>query len=310
MANGSKVPYPKPAKTVEEHVDLLKARGLVIPDEVRAKRYLRFVGYYRLAAYCKPYQVPGDVNHTFLPGSTFDNVLNLYIFDRQLRLLVMDAIERIEVAVRTVINDHMSLAHGPFWYLEPANFDLSGPAPYNHSGLIDIIKRETGAPGTKANSRGTQPPFCRHYFDTYSSPPLPPCWMVGEVLSLGTWSQIYDALPTTQDKKQIAKAFYVRSSLFSSWLHALTYTRNICAHHSLLWNRTFTIKPAMKNEYDGIPDHKLYAQALVIRKFLCGIVTHSTWHERLRCHFDDCPRSIAEMGFPANWWTSPIWTNP
>ena len=90
--------YNKPAFNLEEQLDLLKSRGLDIPQPERALHYLKFIGYYRLSGYCLFYQE--KPSHSFKHGTTFDAVLDLYIFDRQLRLLVMDAMERIEVAVR------------------------------------------------------------------------------------------------------------------------------------------------------------------------------------------------------------------
>ncbi|MFI3893222.1 Abi family protein [Kocuria rhizophila] len=79
-------------------VDQLVGRGLEIPDGQRAERYMRHIGYYRLSPYMIPFQTH-DGSHEFLPGATFDDVLGLYVFDRQLRLLVLDAVERVEAAV-------------------------------------------------------------------------------------------------------------------------------------------------------------------------------------------------------------------
>ena len=105
--------FSKISLTPEQHIVLLKKRGLIFQDETRACHYLRFIGYFRLSGYFIPFQVPGDPQHTFLPQTTFDQALQVYIFDRKLRLLVMDAVERIEVAIRTTISDVMGLAYSP-----------------------------------------------------------------------------------------------------------------------------------------------------------------------------------------------------
>ena len=93
------VQFIKQAKSNQEHLQTWQDRGLIIPDLARADRYLSFIGYYRLSAYTIPFQhivaTPSTVLHQFKTNTTFDDVLNLYIFDRELRLLVMDAIERM-----------------------------------------------------------------------------------------------------------------------------------------------------------------------------------------------------------------------
>lgn len=114
--------YSKPALPLEQLVDRLADRGLEVPDRDRATRYLRHIGYYRLSPYTIPFQAAGT-EHGFRNDAAFDDVLDLYVFDRSLRLLVLDALERIEVAIRSALTDHMSLAYSdPHWYVEPQHF--------------------------------------------------------------------------------------------------------------------------------------------------------------------------------------------
>jgi abortive infection bacteriophage resistance protein len=119
----TRVTYKKPCLTAEQHVVVLKERGLLIEDEARAIRYLTFIGYYRLMAYGRVYQ-PGASNgdHRFATETTFDQVLKLYIFDRKLRVEVIDALERIEVALKSTISNEMSSQYGPHWYMHKENF--------------------------------------------------------------------------------------------------------------------------------------------------------------------------------------------
>jgi len=91
--------YTKPPLSIEQQIELLKSRGLEIPDHEQAAHYLYHLNYYRLSGYMLPFQE--GTEHHFQAGTTFEHVLNLYLFDRKLRLLLMDAIERIEVSVRT-----------------------------------------------------------------------------------------------------------------------------------------------------------------------------------------------------------------
>lgn len=130
--------YDKPPLALDELVGRLSDRGLQIPDPDRAGRYLRHIGYYRLSPYTIPFQ-QGRPDHIFRDGTAFDDVLDLYVFDRALRLLVMDALERVEVAVRAALTDHMSTSYGdPHWYLDASHFRDTR----KHDRLLRII-RET-----------------------------------------------------------------------------------------------------------------------------------------------------------------------
>jgi abortive infection bacteriophage resistance protein len=89
---------------------------------------LSIVGYFRLANYWRPMEVD-KVKHLFKPNSTFDNALSLYYFDKELCALIFAAIQSIEIALRTKIMYHFSLAHGPFWFM--------------NDGLISIYKKDS-----------------------------------------------------------------------------------------------------------------------------------------------------------------------
>ncbi|MVT11699.1 hypothetical protein GO493_25775 [Chitinophaga sp. ysch24] len=112
-------PYQKPTTTISQQITLLRKRGLVIPDEKIAEKYLTFVGYYRLAGYWQIYQ-SDKVNHIFHEGVTFRHITELYNFDRELRILLCDAIERIEIALRSIIVNTMCASHGPLWFTNPS----------------------------------------------------------------------------------------------------------------------------------------------------------------------------------------------
>ena len=90
--------YKKKPLLYTQQIELFKFRGLLIPDEAKAERYLNEISYYRLSAYALPFQKEKD---KFDDGTTFQDVIGLYLFDRELRLLVLDAIERIEISIRS-----------------------------------------------------------------------------------------------------------------------------------------------------------------------------------------------------------------
>ncbi len=126
--------YTKPALTFEQQLDLLQQRGLTVADPDRALHWLRHISYYRLSAYCLPFK---DGN-AFRPGTSFDDIAGLYIFDRKLRLLVLDAIERIEVAIKTAITYEIAHAYGPFRHAAYGNF-----APeFGHARFMDELEAE------------------------------------------------------------------------------------------------------------------------------------------------------------------------
>ena len=154
--------FTKPTINVDAQITLLKQRGLVVADDDVARHYLRFVGYYRLAGYALPLQVNynADGSHRFLAGTTFDDVLGLYVFDRKLRLAVMDAVERIEVAVRALLSQTMSELHGPHWFMTAAHFVPS----FRHAQFISRVKDDIGHDSARAAMRQT---FIKHYYDKY-----------------------------------------------------------------------------------------------------------------------------------------------
>lgn len=107
--------YTKPPLTYHQQVELLKSRGLLFTDEARARRHLANISYYRISAYMLPFKEAdqeGLILDSFKPDTTWENVYNLYVFDRKLRLLVFDAIERLEVAARTQIIYQLSHKYG------------------------------------------------------------------------------------------------------------------------------------------------------------------------------------------------------
>lgn len=208
--------YGKPPLLYADQLNLLISRGLACPDSGRALEWLKRIGYYRLSAYFIPFRQPQT--DQFRAGTSLDDVVELYKFDGGLRLLTMQALDRIEVAVRAAITYHLAHDLGTFGYADRANFD----AGYNHAGLMNTLQREEQKTGEV---------FVRHYRTKYTSEPVLPVWMATELLSFGALSKMFANLRTS-GRKKTAKAFAQPEPVFTSWLHALVATRNICAHHS------------------------------------------------------------------------------
>ena len=296
--------YQKPSTTIQEQIAIMRNRGLIVPDESYARQYLEFIGYFRLAGYALPFQLNynADGTHEFLPNTRFEDVVDLYVFDRKLRLLVIDALERIEVAVRATISRQMSERIGAHWYLDGTPF-FPG---FDHDDFLDRLKKDIGHDHSRKAVRQI---FIQHYYDKYTDPALPPSWMVFEVLSLGTVSKIFKNL-AREHQKPIAKEYELDTSIFASWLHALSYLRNLAAHHQRLWNRRYTIRPAVARKVanDLSQQDRFYAQAVMIQVLLKKISPGTVWGARLLDLFNEYPSiEIKRMGFPENWNSRDVW---
>ena len=284
--------FEKPALSIPEQLELLASRGLVIPDSYAAAYYLKFISYYRFCGYGIEFEYYVANEKHYLQGTTFDQILECYVFDRKLRLLIIDAIERIEIAVRTAISHELAMKYDAHWYLN-RNLFLK---KFNHEGLISTVKRETFYRSQEDVSQNVKKreQFIQHYFNKYSSPELPPIWMVAEVLPLGTWSTIFANLEKRADQKLICHHFGLNYKVMTSWLHSLTYVRNLCAHHGKIWSRKFTLIPLIATEYREQLEHnsKFVAQAVILKIFLEVVSPNSGWafhlYELLRKH----PRQV------------------
>jgi abortive infection bacteriophage resistance protein len=156
----------------------------------------------------------------------------------------------------------------------------------------------------------TKDVFLRHYYEKYNHPKYPPCWMVSEILTIGKWSILYKNIRPTQDQAAIADHFHLHYKIFASWLHSITYIRNLCAHHSRIWNRWFAIPPRIMDAYKEHmePNHTFYAQASMLHILLRTIAPESHWPKRLHALMEKHPTiPIASMGFKENWHTDSFW---
>src|SRR5579859_8086103 len=178
-------PFTKKPLSTADQLALLERRGLVIANPTAAAHYLQHIGYYRFSGYCLPYQIGDgtDKHHFFRQLTTFEQIHERYLFDRKLRLILMDAIERIEISVRAKVSDSVALSHGAHWYENPQLFKN----PVKHAAQLDEMKRQIGHAPADAKKRQVH---INHYYNKYNHPAMPPCWMVFETLTLGTVSNI------------------------------------------------------------------------------------------------------------------------
>ena len=302
--SGTKATFDKPFTSPPDLIPILESRGLIIHQPAEAIRWLEKIGYYRLSGYGLQYRLrdsTGKLIDHFSPGTRFEDLTDLYEFDRHLRLLVLDAIERIEVAFRSRMNDTLASLHGPHWFLDPSRFsdkrdEKTNNLIFDHQEFL--VKAEEEA------RRNKESLFIRHYFKEYGSPVLPPCWMLAEALSMGTWSKAYGILAERSDQKPVADFFRASPPELISWIHALTNLRNTCAHHSRLWDRRFVTCPSRKgNLKTAVTNNdRLFAQIAACLYCLWSVEPTSHWFARLQSLIGQHPNlPIEAMGFPADW---------
>ncbi len=293
--------YAKPALTFDEQADQLIQRGLVC-DREDLLSCLRSVSYYRLSGYWYPFRRHDD---TFVEGTTLESVWRRYRFDRQFRLVVMDALERVEIRVRTELVYLLAHAQGPFGYVDSTN--LPGLSATQHAELLNQLTLEC------ARSREQ---FIIHFRQKYGADhSLPPYWMVTEVMTFGALLTMYRGSPS-EVKKRIAGRFGVTDTVLESWLGALNGVRNICAHHGRLWNRELGYKPKIPENdrrwHDPVEvaNNRMFGVLTVLRYLLAEIRPQTEWPSRLGRLLDEYPDvPLVPMGFPEDWSLCPIWVD-
>ena len=298
--------YSKPAVPFLEQIQKLKDRGLDFQDETLAEHTLSHVSFYRLRAYTYPFQDNNDTNHPFTSKIDFETIIKLYKFDRKLRLLVFDAIEKIEIALRTQIIYHLAITHGSHWQLNPALYRDTARFATHLATLEKEVNRSDET-------------FIKHYKTTYTSPTQPPSWMSLEVASMGTLSKFYQNLKQSPQKRAVSDSFGLpKFFILENWMFCFSSLRNICAHHGRLWNRRLSAIPKLpyhttntflsKPEINSIHHNKLYATLCCLNYMVTEIDPKHKFKKKLKSLMTKCPLGQQkEMGFPQDWEKHAFW---
>jgi len=295
--------YTKAPLSISDQITRLSGRGLIINNEQFAEYKLHNISFYRLRAYTYPFQDNHDPNHPFIKKVTFEEIVSFYEFDRDLRLLVFDAIERIEIALRTRIVYYYALTHGSHWF---ENKNLYRNWDYFNNDIASLDK--------EINRSDEE--FIKHYKTTYSTPLRPPSWMSLEVASPTSLSKIFQNLSRSPEKKRIAKSLSLDFLILENWMHVLSNVRNICAHHSRLYNRTLPqslILPANTFGNNWITNRKvdnakMYAVLCSIVFLLDRINECHDFRTKLIGLFAKYPVVQPRLlNFPANWDNEIFW---
>lgn len=288
---------------------------MLFRDEENASHFLKNISYYRLKGYW--WDTQNDfTNHTFLPNTYFEDIIHRYNFDRHLRLILFDAIERIEIALRTKMIYHLSMKYGGLWYLNASLFNSSIITV--NDGLAKTIHQKTIAELQKEFNR-SQENFIKDHRNRYKNQDAD-AWKILEVASMGALSKLYKNLNhQLPEKAIIAKEMGLNlHSELSSWLEAITYVRNIIAHHSRLWSRKMVIRPAknLNNPIGQWLDYPLTEEQtnkpfLIISSmvYLCNEVTpgHQIKNKILDLFKNNVNIPVSKLGFLNNWKNEPLW---
>jgi len=298
--------FDKPAKSFDEQLDLLIDRGLIVDDRDRALHYLKHLNYYRLEAYWLPFEESRNP-HKFLANTRFEQILDHYLFDRELRLHVLDAIERIEVSLRSQWAYHLSLNYGSHAHTINSK-GMRKNERWSRVNLADL----------KSHVDRSDDQFIKHFSEDYCDE-FPPVWVSCEVMSLGLLSRFYSNLKASKVRQAMAATYQLDEQFLEGFMEHLSYVRNVCAHHSRLWNRHLTKKmPLPRGKPAGLRDnifidtehkteHKIYNTLVLIQHIMTIICSNSHWAKSLDELIDKYNIDIKRMGFPEDWKGLPLW---
>lgn len=247
------VAYSKPWLSVDEQIDKLESRGVDVGDRAEAARLLRAVGYYRLTGYLYPfrrserYQDSEGRTHVrvlsqYTAGTSLADAARIIDFDRALRMLVLEGIERIEVSLRMQLGYVMGRV-SPFAHLQESTFVSSFTDSF--------LDPETGEPTSRhaewvrrveARRNSSDEAFVAHFREKYDG--QMPIWALTEILELGHLCRLYNGLSNSL-ASEIAQAYSAPSKrVLASWLASLNYVRNVAAHQARLFNRKLVAAPS------------------------------------------------------------------
>ena len=299
-----KIPYSKPSLTIEEQIEQLKNRGMIFESEAKAAKVLERIQYARLRPYWHPFE-SNHKTHSFHKDTRFEQVVLLYEFDRELRLLILEAIERFEVVLRTQWAFQLAVKFGPFGYHQ--NFEIYKNADHHWENIIHLWKEWKRSWG--------EDPVLKNFQEKYQES-LPPVWLACEVMSFGTLSRWFSNLGDDEVSKAIAALFGLPHSYLKGATRHLVAVRNYAAHHARVWDRVFSVntlpelreKPLelRKSLEPNLHSQKIYRTLTLLMYLMPRLVPDSNWGAELKKLLSQ-QTHLQRMGFPDDYQSRPVW---
>lgn len=275
---------------------------MLMEDEHKVENYLMNIGYHRLSAYIYPFYKIPKCELALKEETTFEQVLTLYRFDKKLRILLFNEIEKIEVAIRSVLANIGCQELGDrYWITKPEHFANAD----KFKQTLAVIEKELAS-----SKEDYIEDFRRNYVENY-----PPAWMITEVLSFGNLNYIYSNIANNRLMKHIADYFGLKPQVFTSWLTVLANLRNMCCHHARVWNRDFMLNPAEPRKVSNawidtskIDKKRIFYRLCIIRYLLASVSPNNSFNEKISDLLESFPSvDIVAMGFYKNWKNEKLW---
>ena len=272
--------------TYKQQLDKLKLRGCITKNDAFCMSVLKAVSYYRLSAYFLPFKNNDD---TYVKGTNFEQVFDIYEFDRKLRRIIFSAIEEIEVFTRAALAYFHAHKYGAVGYFDEKNYSVK----HNHEKFQKLIEHEI--------SSNRNLPFVRHHKQKYNG--KFPIWVIIELFTFGMHSFFFADL-TTKDQKEIARTvFHTTANNIKSLLRCCTDLRNICAHYGSIYYRNFPSVPA-GFKTDNKDKYKLWTIIQVVKELYYDAEKWNTSILKPMIDlFEEYKNDInlTHMAFPSNW---------
>lgn len=273
-----------------DQIELLKSRGMLFDDEERAEKYFAYIGYHRLSTYWNAFYQNIKERDNFIKGVKFEDILNLYIFDRKLRVLFFEASERIEICMKVLLSDALSVAsNNPFWYKD-ANFfntridtyytnEIAQKEICDHEWIIKKLDEYL--------QKSKKSDLFLKGFKNINNTPIP-SWELVNLLTFGTFSNIMSLIKGDKSAS-VYERFGLPKRILDNWLECVVGVRNICAHYSLLYRRSFSTTPmslskSKKRSVNIDLEYcktTFYAQFFIFNYLIKKISPTSTWGNRV-----------------------------
>ena len=297
-------------KSIDEQIEILKSKGLVINDLDKTKDILFRDNYFFISGYRHMF-MRGNKEKGFIEGTTFEELYAVFVFDRKIRNIMFKYILVIENNIKSIISYQLSKKYGfkDKDYLNPKNFTQDALRVRQVYDVLNKMKRQIRV-------NGKQHTATLHYISNYGYIPM---WILVKVLSFGLISELYGILKT-EDQVTVSEFYDLNTETLGIYLALLSNFRNLCAHEDILYDhRTQRQIPNTKYHYElEIPKDEeeykygkndLFALIIIFKQMLrdeefVDLINELSYEiDVLDGKVDTVPLNtiLNKIGFPDNW---------